>query len=170
MNPPRVYTCSPPWTPLPHTILLHHPSAPAPSILYPASNLDWRFVSCMILYLKLMEGRFKTLPLPVAPRCFSLSSIHHPLWERWAVSDTVPGLRELLVHWRRQEDTQIRNKHYQMGLADLHTCHKSSRVPILLPPGSNNATMIIILAMIITMNAYVLSPFSHVWLLWPHGL
>ena len=54
MNPPRVYTCSQSWTPShlpPHTIPLGHPSAPAPSILYPASNLDWRFVSYMILYM-----------------------------------------------------------------------------------------------------------------------
>ena len=29
----------------PHTISLGHPSAPTPSILCPASNLDWRFVS-----------------------------------------------------------------------------------------------------------------------------
>ena len=29
----------------PHIISLGHPSAPAPSILYPVSNLDWRFVS-----------------------------------------------------------------------------------------------------------------------------
>ena len=35
----------------PRTIPLGHPSAPAPSILYPASNLDWRFVSYMILYM-----------------------------------------------------------------------------------------------------------------------
>ena len=35
----------------PCTIPLGHPSAPAPSILYPASNLDWRFVSYMILYI-----------------------------------------------------------------------------------------------------------------------
>ena len=35
----------------PHTIPLGHPSAPAPSILYPASNLDWRFISYMILYM-----------------------------------------------------------------------------------------------------------------------
>ena len=28
----------------PHTISLGHPSAPAPSILYPALNLDWRFM------------------------------------------------------------------------------------------------------------------------------
>ena len=29
----------------PHTIPLGHPSAPAPSVLYPASNLDWWFIS-----------------------------------------------------------------------------------------------------------------------------
>ena len=29
----------------PHPIPLGHPSAPAPSILYPALNLDWRFIS-----------------------------------------------------------------------------------------------------------------------------
>ena len=33
------------------TIPLGHPSAPVPSILYPASNLDWWFVSYMILYM-----------------------------------------------------------------------------------------------------------------------
>ena len=27
------------------------PSAPAPSFLYPASNLDWQFISYMILYM-----------------------------------------------------------------------------------------------------------------------
>ena len=46
MNPPWVYMCSQSWTPShlpPHTIPLGLPSAPAPSILYPASNLDWRF-------------------------------------------------------------------------------------------------------------------------------
>ena len=35
----------------PHTISLGRLSAPAPSILYPASNLDWRFISYMILYM-----------------------------------------------------------------------------------------------------------------------
>ena len=35
----------------PHTIPLGHPSAPAPSILYPASNLDWPFISYMVLYM-----------------------------------------------------------------------------------------------------------------------
>ena len=35
----------------PCTIPLGHPSAPAPSILYPESNLDWWFISYMILYM-----------------------------------------------------------------------------------------------------------------------
>ena len=36
---------------LPHHIIsLDHPLAPAPSILYPASNIDWQFISYMILY------------------------------------------------------------------------------------------------------------------------
>ena len=51
MNPAWLYMCSPSWTPshLPsHPIPLGHPSAPAPSALYHASNLDWRFISHMI--------------------------------------------------------------------------------------------------------------------------
>ena len=54
MNPPWVCTCSQSWTPSylpPRTIPLGHPSAPAPSILYPASSLDWWFISYMILYM-----------------------------------------------------------------------------------------------------------------------
>ena len=52
MNPPQVYTCSPSWTLLPpHTIPLGRPSAPAPSIQYRSSNLDWRLILCMILYM-----------------------------------------------------------------------------------------------------------------------
>ena len=54
MNPAQVYMCSPSWTPShlpPHTIPLGHPSVPAPSILYHALNLDWRFISHMIIYM-----------------------------------------------------------------------------------------------------------------------
>ena len=35
----------------PHTIPLGRPSAPAPSIQYPASNLDWRLIPYMIIYV-----------------------------------------------------------------------------------------------------------------------
>ena len=46
MNPSQVYTCSLSWTLLPpHTIPLGRPSAPAPSIQYRASNLDWLLAS-----------------------------------------------------------------------------------------------------------------------------
>ena len=54
MNPPQVYPRSPSWTLLPPpspTLPLGRPSAPAPSIQYRASNLDWRLVSYMILYM-----------------------------------------------------------------------------------------------------------------------
>ena len=58
MNLPQVYMCSPSWilNPPPssllppHTIPLGRPSAPAPSIQYRASNLDWRLVSYMIFF------------------------------------------------------------------------------------------------------------------------
>ena len=42
----------------PHPILLGHPSAPAPSILYHASNLDCQFVSHMIIYIFLIYSGF----------------------------------------------------------------------------------------------------------------
>ena len=47
----RVPPPEPPSLLPPHTIPLGHPSAQAPSFLYPASNLDWRFISYMILYM-----------------------------------------------------------------------------------------------------------------------
>ena len=70
MNPPQVYMCSPSWTLLPpHTIPLGHPSAPAPSIQYRASNLDWRLISYMILYMFQCHSpkSFRPLPLPQSP-------------------------------------------------------------------------------------------------------
>ena len=54
MNLPQVYVCSPSWPSSllpPHTLPLGCPSAPAPSIQYRASNLDWWLVSYMILYM-----------------------------------------------------------------------------------------------------------------------
>ena len=49
----------------PCTIPLGHPSAPAPSILYPASNLDRRFISYMILYMFQCHSPKSSHPLPV---------------------------------------------------------------------------------------------------------
>ena len=68
MNPSQVYMCSQSWTPShlpPHTIPLGHPSAPAPSIPYPASNLDWRFVSYMILYMFQCHSPKSAHPCPL---------------------------------------------------------------------------------------------------------
>ena len=91
MNPPWVYTCSQSWTPshLPsHTISLGHPSAPVPSILYPASNLDWRFISYMILHMFQCHSPKSSHPLllPQSPKdcsihlclfcCLALLGIH----------------------------------------------------------------------------------------------
>ena len=59
----------------PHTISLGHPSAPAPSILYPASNLDWRFIPYMILYMFPCHSPKSSHPLPL-PQSPKVCSIH----------------------------------------------------------------------------------------------
>ena len=43
-----VHSPEPPCHLPPHIISLDYPHAPAPSILYPALNIDWRFVSYII--------------------------------------------------------------------------------------------------------------------------
>ena len=53
----------------PHTIPLGRPSAPTPSIQYRASNLDWRLVSYMILYIFQCHSPKSSHPLPL-PLCF----------------------------------------------------------------------------------------------------
>ena len=63
----------------PHTILLGHPSAPAPSFLYPASNLDRRFVSYMILYMFQCHSPKSSHPLPF-PQSPKDCSIHQCLF------------------------------------------------------------------------------------------
>ena len=59
----------------PRTIPLGHPSAPAPSILYPASKLDWRFVSYMIVYMFQCHSPKSSHPLPL-PQSLKVCSIH----------------------------------------------------------------------------------------------
>ena len=60
--------------PPPHTISLGDPSAPASSILYPASNLDWQFITYMILYMFQCHSPKSShpLPLPQSPKDCSI--------------------------------------------------------------------------------------------------
>ena len=57
----------------PHNISLGHPRAPAPSMLYPASNIDWHFVSYMIVYMLQCHSPKSShpLPLPQSPKVCS---------------------------------------------------------------------------------------------------
>ena len=91
------YTCVPHPEPSsllsPHTIPLGHPSAPAPSIQYCASNLDWRLVPYMILYVFQCHSPKSShhLPLPQSPKdC----SIHQCLFCKASLSfkDLGPSL------------------------------------------------------------------------------
>ena len=66
LNPPPIF--------LPNTIPLGHPSAPALSILYHALNLDWQFISYMILYMFQCHSPKSSHPhpLPQSPRDCSI--------------------------------------------------------------------------------------------------
>ena len=72
------YTCVPRPEPSsllpPRTIPLGCPSAPAPSILYHAWNLDWRLVSHMILYMFQCHSPKSShpRPLPQSPKDCSI--------------------------------------------------------------------------------------------------
>ena len=58
----------------PHPIPLGHPSAPAPSTLYHASNLDWQFISHMIFYMFQCHSPIPShvRPLPQSPKDCSI--------------------------------------------------------------------------------------------------
>ena len=85
MNLPWVYMHSPSWTPSqlpPHPIPLGHPSAPALSTLSHASNLDWWFISHMIIYMFQCHSPKSSHPRPL-PQSPKDCSIHLCLfcWE-----------------------------------------------------------------------------------------
>ena len=71
----RVPYPEPPSLLPPCTIPLGRPSAPAPSIQYHASNLDWRFISYMILYMFQFHSPKSSYPLPL-PQSSKDCSIH----------------------------------------------------------------------------------------------
>ena len=77
------YTCVPHPEPSsllpPCTIPLGRPSAPAPSIQYRASNLDWRLISYMILYIFQCHSSKSSHPLPL-PQSPKDCSIHQCLF------------------------------------------------------------------------------------------
>ena len=77
MNQPWVYMYSPSWTPFhlpPHPIPPGHPSAPAPSTLSHASNLDWWSVSHVIIYMFQLYSLRSSHPrlLPQSPKDCSI--------------------------------------------------------------------------------------------------
>ena len=59
---------------LPHPIPLGHPSSPASRTLYHASNLDWRFISHMMIYMFQCHSPKSShpLPLPQSPKDCSI--------------------------------------------------------------------------------------------------
>ena len=83
MNPPRVNMRSQTWTPShlpPHNIPLGHPCAPAPTMLYPALDIDWRFDSYMIVYMFQCHSP-KSSHLPIV---FEFHSCSHQLQWFWS--------------------------------------------------------------------------------------
>ena len=57
-----------------HNIPLGHPHAPAPSMLYPASDIDWWFDPYMIIYMFQCHSpkSSQPLPLPLSPEvCYT---------------------------------------------------------------------------------------------------
>ena len=78
------YTCvphpEPPSHLLPHIIPLGHPSAPTLSTLSHASNLDWRSVSHMVIYMFQCHSPKSShpCPLPQSPKdCFIHLCLFH---------------------------------------------------------------------------------------------
>ena len=81
----------------PHPIPLGHPSAPAPSTLYHASNLDWRSVSHMIIYMFQCHSPKPSHPRPL-PQSPKDCSIHLCLFCCLAYRVIITTLLYLLDH------------------------------------------------------------------------
>ena len=76
MNQPRVSMSSQSWTPLPPPTLCHlSGSPPCTSPKHPVSNLDWRFVSYMIVHMFQCHPPKSSHPLPL-PQTPKVCSTH----------------------------------------------------------------------------------------------
>ena len=117
LNPPWVYMRSQHELPShlpPHNIPLGHPHAPAPSMLYPTSDIDWRFDSYMIVYMFQCHSPKSShpLPLPLSPHSSTLAWnipwTEEPgglqsmgslrVWHDWETSLSL----FTFMHWRRK--------------------------------------------------------------------
>ena len=90
----------------PRTIPLDRPSAPAPGIQYHASNLDWWFVSYMILYMFQCHSPKSShpLPLPHSPKdcsihqCLFCCLIYKVIVQFSSVTQSCPTLHDPMNH------------------------------------------------------------------------
>ena len=82
----------------PHIISLDHPRAPAPSILYPVSNIDWWFVSYMIVYMFQCHFPKSSHPLPLLQNP-KVCSIFLKFWVNMLTLIISVLLKSLIVHF-----------------------------------------------------------------------
>ena len=127
-----MYMCSTPWNPshlLFHLIPLCPPSAPASSTLYHALNLDWRFVSHVIIYMFQCHSPISSRPHPL-PQNPKDCSIHLYLFlsciqgHRYHLSKFRIYALVYCIGWRRKwQPTPVFLPGESQGQESLVGCH-----------------------------------------------
>ena len=90
MNPPSHLSS--------HIISLDHPRAPAPSILYPTSNIDWRFVSKAWYSSYCIRYLYFSPCLSIAQLCPTLCDSMDCRTPGFPVHHQLPALAQIHVH------------------------------------------------------------------------